>query len=71
MILLKNKGEQTDGKHATEKQINYIKSLINKKQTKTQSDKDNLIQFIGEVETGKKSLNYTEVNYIINWLIER
>ncbi|WP_029518030.1 hypothetical protein [Paenibacillus polymyxa] len=71
MILLKNKGEQTEGKQANEKQINYIKSLISKKQTKTQSDKDNLIQFIDEFEAGKRSLNQTEVNYIINWLKER
>ncbi|KAF6565415.1 hypothetical protein G9G63_09670 [Paenibacillus sp. EKM202P] len=71
MILLKNKDNQIEGKQANEKQINYIKSLISKKQTKTQSDKDNLIQFIDEFEAGKRSLNHTEVNYIINWLKER
>ncbi|MGV6935971.1 hypothetical protein ACWA2B_10695 [Paenibacillus sp. CMM36] len=71
MILLKNKDNQIEGKQANEKQINYIRSLISKKQNKTQSDKDNLIQFIDEFEAGKRSLNQTEVNYIINWLKER
>lgn len=73
MVIQKGKGINIveSGKPATEKQINYIKSLVKKKTAKQQSDKDNLIKLIEDVEKGNKTLNHIEVNYIINWLSEK
>ncbi|MCP1185056.1 hypothetical protein [Paenibacillus sp. 1781tsa1] len=71
MTIMKNKGAQSEGKLATEKQISYIKSLVKRKKPNIQSDMDNLQQLITDFEEDRKNITHAEVNYIINWLTEK